>query len=69
MRNMCNVKSETFSVKRDLYERVVLPKMMQEAKFLEMTKNGRQKLEVREMKSSRSKCRVIRLNRGRSEDV
>ena len=60
---MFTVRSVSFGAKRQLYERVVVPTVPYGAVPFDMVMNETDKLDVMEIKCSRSNCGVIRMDR------
>ena len=56
-------------VKRELYERIVVPTVMYGLEAWAMRVEERNKLDVTEMNCLRSMCGVTRMDRWRNEDV
>ena len=69
MKRMWSSRSVTVSVKRELYERVVVPTIMYGSESWGMKVTERNKLDVSEMKCLRSICGVSRLDRLRNDVV
>ena len=69
MKRMWSGRSVTVSVKRELYERIVVPTVMYGSESWGMKVKERDKLDVAEMKCLRSKCGVTRMDRMRNEVV
>ena len=69
MKRMWSGRSVTVRVKRELYERVVVPTVMYGSESWGMRVEERDKLDVAEMKCLRSMCGVTRMDRVRNEVV
>ena len=69
MKRMWNGRSVSLRVKRELYERIVVPTVMYGSESWGMKVEERSKLDVAEMKCLRSMCRVTRMDRVRNEVV
>ena len=63
MKKMWNSRSVSMNVKRELYERIVVPTVMYGSETWGMKLGDRKKLNVAEMKCLRSICGVTRMNR------
>ena len=69
MKRMWSGRSVSLRVKRELYERIVVPTVMYGSESWGMKVEERNKLDVAEMKCLRSMCRVTRMDRVRNEVV
>ena len=69
MKRMWSGRSVTLRVKRELYERIVVPTVMYGSEAWGMKVEERDKLDVAEMKCLRSMCGVTRMDRVRNEVV
>ena len=69
MKNMWKSRSLNVEVKRELYERIVVPTVMYGSETWGMKVEERNKLDVAEMKCLRSMCGVTRMDRVRNEVV
>ena len=69
MKRMWNSRSLTVGVKRELYERIVVPTVMYGSESWGMKVEERDKLDVAEMKCLRSMCGVTRMDKVRNEVV
>ena len=69
MKRMWNGRSVSLRVKRELYERIVVPTVMYGSESWGMKAEERNKLDVAEMKCLRNMCRVTRMDRLRNEVV
>ena len=69
MKRVWSGRSVTVRVKRELYERVVVPTVMYGSESWGLKVEEREKLDVAEMKCLRSICGVTRMDRVRNEVV
>ena len=69
MKRVWSGRSVTVRVKRELYERVVVPTVMYGSESWGLKVEEREKLDVAEMKCLRSMCGVTRMDRVRNEVV
>ena len=69
MKNMLSYRSVSLNVKKELYERIVVPTVMYRSETLGMKREKKNKLDVSEMQCLRSMCGVTRWNRMRNVAV
>jgi len=67
MKKMCKIRSVNLKVKRELYEKVVVPTVMYGSETWANRVAERNKLDVMEMNCLRSMCGVTRMDRLRNE--
>jgi len=66
MKNMWSCRSVSLNVKKELYERIVVPTVMYGSETWGMKREEKNKLDVSEMQCLRSMCGVTRWNRLRN---
>ena len=69
MKNMLSYRSVSLNVKKELYERIVVPTVMYGSETWGMRREERNKLDVSEMQCLRNMCGVTRWNRLRNVAV
>ena len=69
MKSMWSCRSVSLNVKKELYERIVVPTVMYGSETWGMRREERNKLDVSEMQCLRSRCGVTRWNRMRNVAV
>merc|ERR1712074_391147 len=69
IKRVWSARSATLNVKRELYERIVVPTVIYGSESWGMKVEERGKLDVAEMKCLRSMCGVTRMDRVRNEVV
>ena len=69
MKRVWSARSVTLNVKRELYERIVVPTVMYGSESWGMRVEERKRLDVAEMRCLRSMCGVTRWDRLRNEEV